>query len=81
MRCFGRLRREKDINEVVQTTTVFANVSKGVLAKREDLQAAFGTHEDEAVCRMILADGDMQVVSLCDSATVVMPGPLWSLLL
>lgn len=55
------LRREKDINEVVQTTTVFANVSKGVLAKREDLQAAFGTADDEAVCRIILADGDLQV--------------------
>lgn len=55
------LCREKDINEVVQTTTVFANVSKGVLAKREDLKAAFGTVDDEAVCRIILADGDLQV--------------------
>lgn len=53
--------REKDINEVVQTTTVFASVSKGVLAKREDLQSVFGTDDDDVICRIILSDGDMQV--------------------
>jgi hypothetical protein len=30
--------REKDIDEVLQTTTVFANVGKGVHAKKEELQ-------------------------------------------
>jgi ribosome maturation protein SDO1 len=53
--------REKDINEVVQTTTVFSNVSKGVLAKREDLQAVFATDDEEAICRIILSEGDFQV--------------------
>lgn len=55
------MRREKDLNEVVQTTTVFANVSKGVLAKHEDIQAVFGTTDEERVCRRILQDGDLQV--------------------
>lgn len=53
--------REKDLNEVVQTTTIFANVSKGVLAKHEDMQAVFGTTDEDAICRRILADGDLQV--------------------
>lgn len=52
---------EKDLNEVVQTTTIFANVSKGVLAKHEDMQAVFGTTDEDAICRRILADGDLQV--------------------
>jgi ribosome maturation protein SDO1 len=52
---------EKDIDEVLQTTTVFANVGKGVHAKREDLVEAFGTADEECVCREILAKGDVQV--------------------
>lgn len=54
-------RREKDLNEVVQTTTIFANVSKGVLAKHEDMQAVFGSTDEDAICRRILQDGDLQV--------------------
>lgn len=46
---------------MVQTTTIFANVSKGVLAKHEDVQAVFGTIDEEQVCRRILQDGDLQV--------------------
>jgi ribosome maturation protein Sdo1 len=55
------IRREKDLNEVVQTTTIFANVSKGVLAKHEDMQAVFGSTDEDAICRRILQDGDLQV--------------------
>jgi ribosome maturation protein SDO1 len=55
------VRREKDLNEVVQTTTIFANVSKGVLAKHEDMQAVFGSTGEDAICRRILQDGDLQV--------------------
>jgi ribosome maturation protein SDO1 len=54
-------RRETDLDEVLQSTTVFANVSKGVLAKREDLIQAFGTDDSAAICRRILAEGELQV--------------------
>lgn len=52
---------EADIDEVLQTTDVFTNVSKGQFAKKEDLAKAFGTSESEAICREILAKGDLQV--------------------
>ncbi len=57
------MRREKDLDEVLQTTTVFVNVSKGVLAKHEDLVDVFGTADEEQVCRLILAEGDTQARS------------------
>lgn len=49
------------MDEVLQTTTIFSNVSKGVLAKREDLLEAFGTDDEVAICKIILADGELQV--------------------
>lgn len=52
---------ETDLDEVLQTEAVFANVSRGVLAKDEDLQLVFGTTDAKAVCVRILAEGDMQV--------------------
>ncbi|BDA40780.1 Ribosome maturation protein SBDS [Coccomyxa sp. Obi] len=52
---------EKDLDEVLQTTTIFNNVSKGILAKREDLVDVFGTDDEEKICIRILAEGDMQV--------------------
>lgn len=55
------VRREKDLDEVLQTTTVFENVSKGILAKIEDLQAVFGTHNEKEICLRILAEGELQV--------------------
>ena len=48
---------------MLQTTTVFVNVSKGVLAKHEDLVDVFGTADEEQVCRLILAEGDTQARS------------------
>ena len=44
------LCREKDIDEVLQTHTVFTNVSKGQVAKKEDVVRAFGTDNDTEVC-------------------------------
>ena len=41
--------------------TVFSSVSKGVLAKKEDLQLVFGTDDEEKVCLKILAEGEFQV--------------------
>lgn len=42
--------REKDLDEVLQTHTVFSNVSKGVLAKSKDLIQVFGTDDEDKVC-------------------------------
>ena len=53
--------REKELDDVLQTTSVFANVSKGVLAKHEDLIDVFGTEDEEKICIIILNEGDYQV--------------------
>ncbi len=52
---------EKDMDDVVQTTQIYNNVSKGVLAKEEDLMRAFGTTDEKTICRVILDVGEMQV--------------------
>ncbi|CAJ1383639.1 unnamed protein product [Effrenium voratum] len=52
---------EKDMNEVLQTETIFTNVSKAVIAKEKDLQKAFGTADQLEICKKILKDGDVQV--------------------
>lgn len=53
--------REKDLDEVLQSTEVYSNVSRGIFAAREDLQTAFGTTDTEAVAKLILAQGELQV--------------------
>lgn len=53
--------RETDLDEVLQAKTVFANVSKGQVAKKEDLMSSFGTDDQEAICLEILAKGELQV--------------------
>lgn len=52
---------EKDIDEVLQTHSVFMNVSKGQVAKREDLIAAFGKDDVTEICKDILAKGELQI--------------------
>jgi ribosome maturation protein SDO1 len=52
---------ETDINEVLQTQTVFLNVSKGVLAPIKDLQKVFGSDNQIEICRQILQKGELQV--------------------
>ncbi|CAG9765515.1 unnamed protein product [Ceutorhynchus assimilis] len=52
---------EKDIDEVLQTHTVFTNVSKGQAAKKEDLIKAFGIEDQTEICKQILAKGELQV--------------------
>ncbi|XP_061868260.1 ribosome maturation protein SBDS-like [Colius striatus] len=44
---------EKDLDEVLQTHTVFVNVSKGQVAKKEDLVRAFGTDDQTEICKMV----------------------------
>ena len=50
---------------MLQTTSVFTNVSKASLAKHEDLLDVFGTADEEQVCRIILAEGDIQARAAC----------------
>ncbi|KAG5898258.1 hypothetical protein JTB14_008603 [Gonioctena quinquepunctata] len=52
---------EKDIDEVLQTHTVFTNVSKGQGAKKEDLIKAFGKDDLTEICKEILSKGELQV--------------------
>ncbi|XP_044732981.1 ribosome maturation protein SBDS [Chrysoperla carnea] len=52
---------EKDIDEVLQTHTVFTNVSKGQVAKKEDLLKAFGKDDQTEICKEILTKGELQV--------------------
>uniref|UniRef100_A0A4W3IEN2 Ribosome maturation protein SBDS n=1 Tax=Callorhinchus milii TaxID=7868 RepID=A0A4W3IEN2_CALMI len=52
---------EKDLDEVLQTHTVFTNVSKGQVAKKEDYVKAFGVDNQTEVCKQILAKGELQV--------------------
>ncbi|EFA09656.1 ribosome maturation protein SBDS [Tribolium castaneum] len=52
---------EKDIDEVLQSHTVFANVSKGQVAKKEDLVKAFNTEDQTEICKEILLKGELQV--------------------
>lgn len=52
---------EKDIDEVLQTHSVFMNVSKGQVAKKDDLEKAFGTSDVTTICKEILAKGELQV--------------------
>lgn len=44
------LCREKDIDEVLQSHTVYTNVSKGVLAKSKDLMKSFGSDDHTKIC-------------------------------
>eukprot|EP01123_Difflugia_compressa_P006912 TRINITY_DN1931_c0_g1_i3.p1 TRINITY_DN1931_c0_g1~~TRINITY_DN1931_c0_g1_i3.p1 ORF type:complete len:254 (+),score=50.52 TRINITY_DN1931_c0_g1_i3:155-916(+) len=52
---------ETDIDEVLQRQAVFTNVSKGELAKLEDIKKAFNTNDQSKVCRIILDSGQIQV--------------------
>ncbi|KAL8171941.1 hypothetical protein V2J09_023745 [Rumex salicifolius] len=52
---------EKDIDEVLQSHTVYSNVSKGVLAKSKDLTKSFGTDDQTKICLEILEKGELQI--------------------
>ncbi|XP_022773322.1 LOW QUALITY PROTEIN: ribosome maturation protein SBDS-like [Durio zibethinus] len=56
-----RSRVEKDLDEVLQSHTVYSNVSKGVLAKTKDMVAAFGTDDQTKICLEILEKGELQI--------------------
>lgn len=48
------INRETDISEVLQTDMVFMNVSKGQVAKADDLKEAFGTDNQKEICLQVL---------------------------
>lgn len=52
---------EKDLDEVLQSHTVYTNVGKGVLAKSKDLVTAFGMDDQTKICLEILEKGELQV--------------------
>eukprot|EP00698_Gefionella_okellyi_P020797 TRINITY_DN6591_c0_g1_i1.p1 TRINITY_DN6591_c0_g1~~TRINITY_DN6591_c0_g1_i1.p1 ORF type:complete len:300 (+),score=79.52 TRINITY_DN6591_c0_g1_i1:76-975(+) len=56
-----RNKVEKDIEEVLQSHAVFLNVQKGQVARKEDLEKAFGFSDMEKACLEILAKGELQV--------------------
>ncbi|KAK4745455.1 hypothetical protein SAY87_011767 [Trapa incisa] len=51
----------KDIDEVLQSQTVYSNVSKGILEKPKDLMKAFGIDDQSKFCLEILDKGELQV--------------------
>jgi len=56
-----RNKIEKNIEEVLQTDTVFTNVSKGDVAKTADLRNVFKTDDLTKICTEILEKGDFQL--------------------
>lgn len=50
---FPFVSREKDLDEVLQTHSVFVNVSKGQVAKKDDLTKAFGTDDLTEICKQV----------------------------
>lgn len=51
----------KDINEVLQTDTIFTNVSKGHVAKKEELVSSFESKDQKFIILEILSKGEMQI--------------------
>ncbi|EGC34421.1 hypothetical protein DICPUDRAFT_94809 [Dictyostelium purpureum] len=58
-----RNKIEKDLNEVIQIHRIFTNVSKGVIAKKDELMKAFGTDNESEIILLILEKGELQVSS------------------
>eukprot|EP01104_Vermistella_antarctica_P006102 TRINITY_DN16835_c0_g1_i1.p1 TRINITY_DN16835_c0_g1~~TRINITY_DN16835_c0_g1_i1.p1 ORF type:complete len:263 (-),score=40.71 TRINITY_DN16835_c0_g1_i1:35-793(-) len=56
-----RKKIETDIEEVLQSHSVFMNVSKGVLAGKAELKRCFDCDDNEKICLMILEKGELQV--------------------
>jgi ribosome maturation protein SDO1 len=52
---------ETDLDEVLHTEAVFTNVSKGILAKSQELKKHFGTDNVRDVCLFILQKGELQI--------------------
>eukprot|EP00116_Pleurobrachia_bachei_P004085 sb/3464347/ len=55
------LFREKNLDEVLQTDTVFVNVVRGEVAKVTDLKKVFNTDDRNKICLEILEKGEFQL--------------------
>jgi len=55
---------ETDLTEVLQTTRIFSNVSKGEFSPTASLQDAFDTTDENEICKWILDKGQIQVSNL-----------------
>lgn len=52
---------EKNVDDVLQISNVFVNVSKGEVAKSQELRKAFGKDDMDAIIKEILNKGEVQV--------------------
>lgn len=52
---------EPDIDEVVQSHSIFSNVDQGMLAKRSDVFEALGVTDMESALRIILSEGKLRL--------------------
>ncbi|KAL4254547.1 SDO1/SBDS family protein [Abortiporus biennis] len=52
---------ETNLDDVLQIANVFVNVSKGEVAKHQDLQKAFGKMSSDDIIKEILKKGELQV--------------------
>jgi len=56
-----RKKIETNLDEVLQSRTIYDNTSKGVAAKKQDLKKCFGTLDETAIATEILEKGQVQV--------------------
>lgn len=56
-----RSKIEKDLDNVLQLSQVYSNVSKGQVSPQKELMAAFGTVELNVILLEILSKGELQV--------------------
>lgn len=52
---------EKDLDEVLQIHQIFLNVSKGLVASKDDLNKCFGTTDTDAIIKEIITRGEIQL--------------------
>ncbi|KAJ3331981.1 hypothetical protein HDU76_001655 [Blyttiomyces sp. JEL0837] len=52
---------ETDLDEVLQTHSIYINVSKGQMASQEDIMKAFGSDDTNKIILEILKKGELQV--------------------
>lgn len=49
-----RNKVDTDLDDVLQSDNIFVNVSKGQVAKKEDLMAVFGTEDKKKICLEVI---------------------------
>ena len=58
------IHRETDISEVLQIDNIFINVSKGLIASKQELEIAFPELSRQKIIKMILTEGKLQIAEL-----------------